>query len=87
MKMYALVAALTLASVTATAQTNASKGSSVGTWKLDVAKSSFGSDPAPKAVTLNILKDTPEANSWRVDVVDEKGQSMSYSWSGPQDGR
>jgi len=86
MKMYALVAALTLASVTASAQTNASKGSSVGTWKLDVAKSSFGSDPAPKAVTLNILKDTPEANSWRVEVVDEKGQSMSYSWSGPQDG-
>jgi len=87
MKMRALVAAvLTLASFTAFAQTNASKASAVGTWKLDVAKSSFGSDPAPKAITLAILKDTPESDSWRVDVVDEKDQSMSYSWSGPQDG-
>jgi len=87
MKICALAAAaLTLASFTAFAQTNAAKKSSVGTWKLDVAKSTFGSEPAPKAVTLNILKDTPELASWRVDIVDEKSQSMSYSWSGPQDG-
>ena len=87
MKMCALaVAAMTLTPFTAFAQTNATKASAVGTWKLDVAKSSFGSEPAPKAVTLTILQDTPELCSWRVDVVDGKGQSMSFSWSGPQDG-
>ncbi len=87
MKMCALaVAAMTLTSFTASAQTNAAQASGVGTWKLDVAKSSFGSEPAPKAVTLSILQDTPELCSWRVELVDAKGQSMSFSWSGPQDG-
>ena len=81
-----LVAAVSLVSLPAFAQTNAANKSSVGTWKLDVAKSNFGSEPAPKAVTLTILKDTVELNSWRVDVVDDKGQSMSFLWSGPQDG-
>jgi hypothetical protein len=67
-------------------QTNAAKASPVGTWKLDLKQSSFGSEPPPQSVTLTILKDTPEAGSWRVDVVDDKGQSMSYAWTGPQDG-
>ena len=40
----------------------------------------------PKSVTLDILKDTPDASAWRVDVVDDKGQSHSYSWNGPTDG-
>ena len=81
-----LVAALTLGSFNAPAQTNATQASSVGTWKLDLTKSSFGSDPAPRAVTLNILTYTPALTSWRVDVVGPKGESTSYSWSGPLDG-
>ena len=87
MTMCALVAAvLTLGPFNAPAQTNAAQASTVGTWKLDLAKSSLGSDPAPKAITLTILKDTPELSSWRIDVVDAKGESISYSWSGPLDG-
>ena len=70
----------------AMAQTNASKASGVGTWKMDLKQSTFGSEPPPKSVTLNIIKDTPEASTWRVDVVDSAGKSMSYSWSGPVDG-
>jgi hypothetical protein len=35
-------------------------------------------------VTLNILE--PDSSSWRVDVVDSDGKSMSFSWSGPVDG-
>jgi hypothetical protein len=70
----------------AMAQTNASKASAVGTWKMDLKQSTFGSEAPPKSVTLNILKDTPDASAWRVDVVDDKGQSHSYSWSGPTDG-
>jgi hypothetical protein len=82
-----VVAVLTLAPFTVSAQTTAKQASTVGTWKLDIAKSSFGSEPAPKAVTLTILKDTPEFSSWKVDVVvDEKGESISYSWTGPVDG-
>jgi hypothetical protein len=70
----------------AAAQTNASKASAVGTWKLDLQASEFGAEPAPKSVTLTILKDTPEEYSWRVEGVDDKGTSFSYSWTGPADG-
>jgi hypothetical protein len=76
-------ACLSLALASAFAQ---QKASSVGTWKLDPAQSDFGSDPALKSVTLNILKDTPQMLSWRVRVVDDKGKLWSYSWSGPEDG-
>jgi hypothetical protein len=87
MKISALVlATLTVASLHALAQTNASKASAVGTWKVDIGKSHFGSDPAPKDVTLTILEDTADKSSWRVDVTDDKGQSMSYSWNAPKDG-
>jgi hypothetical protein len=58
----------------------------VGTWKMDMAKSDFGSEPAPKSVTVTILKDTPEMLSWRVHMIDDKGKPMSYSWKGPKDG-
>ena len=81
-----VLAVLTLVPVNAFAQTNATKASFVGTWKIDLAKSDFGPGPAPKAVTLTILKDTPELTSWRVDMVNAKGESRSYSWNGPQDG-
>jgi hypothetical protein len=81
-----VLALLTLGAFNASAQTTATKASLVGTWKLDLAKSTSGSEPAPKAVTLTILKDTPESSSWRVDLVNAKGESSSFSWSGPVDG-
>ena len=84
MTMCALVVALLgLGSLNASTQTNATQTSMVGTWKLDSAKSSLGSGPAPKAITLTILKDTPELTSWRIHIVEAKGQSMSFSWDGP----
>jgi hypothetical protein len=72
----------------AIAQTNASKTSAVGTWNMDLeqSKSTFGSEPPPKSVTLTIIKDTPEAMAWRVDVVDSAGNVFSQSWEGPVDG-
>jgi hypothetical protein len=63
-----------------------SKQSQVGTWKMDASQSDFGSNPAPKSVTVTILKDTPTMLSWRVHMIDDKGKNISYSWSGPQDG-
>ena len=62
------------------------KPSMIGTWKLDIAQSDFGSDPAPKSETGTILKDTPQMLSYRVHGVDDKGKPFVYSWSGPEDG-
>lgn len=81
-----VVVIMLLSASLALAQTNASKASAVGTWKMDLKQSTFGSEPPPRSVTLNIVKDTPEASAWRVDVVDTAGKSVSYSWSGPVDG-
>ena len=53
---------------------------------MDLTQSTFGSEPPPKSLTLSIIKDTPEASAWRVDIVDTAGKSVSYSWSGPVDG-
>lgn len=62
------------------------KPSAVGTWKVDIAHSEFGSGEKPKSITVVILKDTPEMLSWRVHGVDGKGKAFAYSWSGPEDG-
>jgi hypothetical protein len=32
----------------------------VGNWKLDVAQSDFGFEPAPKSETGTVFKDTPQ---------------------------
>jgi hypothetical protein len=63
-----------------------SKHSDVGTWKVDISQSTFGSEPAPKSITVVILKDTPQMLSWRVHGIDDKGKPFAYSWSGPEDG-
>jgi len=75
-----------LAAPSAFAQAAASHVSSVGTWKADLKESKFGDEEAPKSITLTIMKDTPQLLSWRVEMVDAKGQAISYSWNGPQDG-
>ncbi len=80
------VAVLAFSAMAANAQTNKNHASAVGTWKLDVAHSDFGSGPAPKSVTITILADTPQMLSWRVNYVDDKGKSSTYSWSGAADG-
>ena len=78
-----IVVASFLVGAIATAQ---NQHSAVGTWKMDVAQSDFGSEPAPKDVTIVLSKDTPEMLSWRVNMVDEKGKASSYSWHGAPDG-
>ena len=61
------------------------KHSAVGNWKLDVAQSDFGSDPAPKFVVGTISADTPQMLSYQVHSVDDKGKRSTVSWSGPED--
>ena len=70
----------------AIAQTNATKKSLEGVWTLDLKQSGLASEAPPKSATLNILKDTPDAMSWRYDEVDNAGKSNSFLWSGPTDG-
>src|SRR5271163_353129 len=77
------IACLTAALTSSIAQ---QKTSAVGNWKLDPTQSDFGAEAALKSVTIIILKDTPQMLSWRVRLVDDKGQPSSYSWSGPEDG-
>jgi hypothetical protein len=62
------------------------KPSMAGNWKLDIAQSEFGSEPAPKSQAGTIFKDTPQKFSYRVHGVDDKGKAFWYSWSGPEDG-
>ena len=81
--IFSLTAICVLFGVSTWAQT---KHSQVGTWNLDIAQSTFGSEPAPESITVVILKDTPQLLSWRVREVDEKGKVFAYSWSGPADG-
>jgi hypothetical protein len=86
-KMCGLLALLVIGvASTAAAQTKGTRASSVGTWKVDVQQSDFGSDPKPKSMTLTVLEDTPQHLSWRLDTVDGDGKPSSESWSGPLDG-
>jgi hypothetical protein len=80
------IALVVCGTTSALGQTNPSNASAVGTWKLDAAQSDLGSEPAPKSLTLTILKDTDEMSSWRVSGVDDDGKSFAFSWSGPKDG-
>jgi hypothetical protein len=83
-----LVGCLSVGATAVVGQTNAAKTSSVGTWKLDLERSKFPSDfPKPQSMTLTILTDTPDAGSWRLEIVAEDGtNSPSLHWSGPKDG-
>jgi hypothetical protein len=75
-----------LSSSLASAQTKAATHSLMGVWKLDLTQSKSDSEPPPKSATINIIQDTPDAVAWRYDGVDAKGQSVTFSWSGPPDG-
>ena len=63
----------------------AQNASHTGTWKLDVKQSDFGSEPAPKSMIVTV-KDTGETLSIHGHGIDDKGESFSFSWSGPEDG-
>jgi hypothetical protein len=68
----------------ATSVFSQTKSSFVGTWKLNTAQSHMG-EPV-KSLTVIILKDTPQMLSWQGHGVDDKGQSFSLAWKGPEDG-
>jgi hypothetical protein len=63
-----------LVAVSAGIATAQESPSSVGTWTLNLAKSDFGKQPAPKSATLELLHDT-EARSM---------ESRILSWGAPR---
>ncbi len=60
--------------------------SAVGTWKLNLQKSSFGAQPAPKFEQLVVTTDTPDAIQWNIKGVMADGKSYIMSYEGPVDG-
>jgi hypothetical protein len=60
--------------------------SAVGTWKLDVAKSSYGTMPAPKFEKLVVMTDKPDTVKWLMTGASGDGKSYVASYDGPVDG-
>jgi hypothetical protein len=72
------------AAVNASAATDRS---AVGTWKLDVAKSSYGNMPAPKFEKLVVTTDKPEAIKWVLTGASSDGKTYISMYDGPVDGK
>ncbi len=65
--------------------TLAQGNSSVGSWKLNVAKSKFSPDPAPKSVSLKI-ETAGMAATTTVDAVAADGATQHWTYTGGYDG-
>jgi len=57
----------------------------VGTWKLNVAKSTWGQVPAPKEGTLVVLQDDAMGLKWTESGVSADGDSFTVSFEGAAD--
>ena len=75
---------LALATVNASAATSRS---AVGTWKLDVSKSSYGNMPAPKFEKLLVTTDKPDAVKWILTGASADGKTYISMYDGPVDGK
>ncbi len=62
--------------------------SAIGTWKLDVAKSSYGKMmPAPQFEQLVITGDNVETYKWSLVGTEGHGTTFASSYDGPIDGQ
>jgi hypothetical protein len=59
----------------------------LGTWNLDLGKSSYGSMPAPKSEEMTITTDTRDALAWSLKGTTADGKSYTESYDGPIDGQ
>ena len=59
---------------------------SLGTWKLNLAKSKYSPGPAPKSATLT-LEAAEGAVKRTGESVDAEGKKTSYSWTAKHDGK
>ena len=61
--------------------------SAVGTWKLNVAKSSYENIPAPKGEKLMVMTDKPDAIKWLLTGASADGKTYISSYEGPVDNK
>jgi hypothetical protein len=78
---------LVLTAVNAAGRVEVSAKSSVGTWKLDISKSSYQNMAAPKFEQLVVTVDTPQSLKWSLKGVEADGKSYFSSYDGPTDGK
>ncbi len=75
---------LTLAVVAANAATSRT---AQGTWKLNVAKSSYEQMQAPKYEKLVVMIDKPDLIKWLMTGAAADGKSYVLTYDGPVDGK
>jgi len=61
--------------------------SAVGTWKLDLAKSSYDKMTAPKGEKLVVMTDKPDAIKWLLAGASADGKTYTSTYDGPVDGK
>jgi hypothetical protein len=59
---------------------------SVGTWKLNVAKSKYSPGPAPKSATIT-YEETADGIKRTGESVDAEGKTTSFSYTAKYDGK
>ena len=72
-----LVALATLEASAATSR------SAVGTWKLNVSRSSYGNMPGPKYEKLVVTTDQPDAVKWLLTGATGDGKTFVSMYNGP----
>jgi hypothetical protein len=85
--LLAVITILLLANRAAASDQKSARQSLVGTWKLNVTKSSWGTIPAPKESTLVVLQDDAKGLKWTGSGVSADGDSFSFSFEGTVDGK
>jgi hypothetical protein len=75
---------LAFAAVNAVAATSRS---AVGTWRLDVSRSSYENMPAPKFEKLVVTTDKPDAVKWALTGASNDGKTYISMYDGPIDGK
>jgi len=75
---------LTLAVIVADAATSRT---AQGSWKLDVAKSSYEKMQAPRYEKLVVMNDKPDAIKWLLTGASADGKTYVSSYDGPVDGK
>ena len=61
--------------------------SAVGTWKLDVGKSSYEKMAPPKGEKLVVMSDKPDAVKWLLTGASADGKTYVSMYDGPVDNR
>jgi hypothetical protein len=81
------MAILLLVNVAAAPKQKPARRSLVGTWKLNLAKSTWGKIPAPKEDALVVTQDDEAGLKWTASGVSADGERFGYSFEGAADGR